>query len=188
MSVSLRVEEAGLGAADRLQALRAGRARLRDDVEAAVAPVRGHLAPAGRGVVGRADRLQEHLVRRDAERQAQRAVAVVGKTQSTPGRRCMPAAARIASWPAPLIWKKIWLWFLSWISLSSSFRDRQHDPERAEQVVAGEARLAGLREHVAGDSSVLDGGLHRRSSTPGSAGCGVRKRPIIACGRMPVRS
>ena len=35
----------------------------------------------------------------------------------------MPAAVRTASWPAPLIWKKIRLWFLSWISLSSSFRD-----------------------------------------------------------------
>jgi len=28
----------------------------------------------------------------------------------------------IASWPAPLIWKKIRLWFLSWISLSSMRR------------------------------------------------------------------
>src|SRR3982751_3442937 len=35
----------------------------------------------------------------------------------------MPAATSTASCPAPLIWKKIRLWFLSWISLSSSLRD-----------------------------------------------------------------
>ena len=38
-----------------------------------------HLAPARRGVVGRADRLQQHLVGRDAERERERAVAVVGE-------------------------------------------------------------------------------------------------------------
>ncbi len=35
----------------------------------------------------------------------------------------MPAAVSTASCPAPLIWKKIRLWFLSWISLSSMRRD-----------------------------------------------------------------
>src|ERR1700748_3146691 len=35
----------------------------------------------------------------------------------------MPAAVSTASCPAPLIWKKIRLWFLSWSSLSSSLRD-----------------------------------------------------------------
>ena len=36
----------------------------------------------------------------------------------------IPAAVRIASWPAPEIWKKIRFWRLSWISLSSIRRDR----------------------------------------------------------------
>ena len=45
------VEQAGFGAADGLQALRAGGARLRDDVQARVAPVRGHLAAAAGRVV-----------------------------------------------------------------------------------------------------------------------------------------
>ena len=45
------VEQRRFGAADRLQGLRAGRAALRDDVEAPAAPVRGHLASAGGGIV-----------------------------------------------------------------------------------------------------------------------------------------
>ena len=71
------VEHAGFGAADGLQALRAGRARLRDDVELLVAPVRRHLPAAAVRIVLGADAAQEHLERRHAEHQAQRAVAVV---------------------------------------------------------------------------------------------------------------
>ena len=63
--------------ADRVQALRARGARLGDDVQALVAPVRGHLAAARVRVVLRADGAQQHLERRHAEREAQRAVAVV---------------------------------------------------------------------------------------------------------------
>ena len=60
-----------------MQALRADAAALRRDVEAPVAPVRRHL-PAGVGrVVHGADRREEHLERRHAERQAERAIAVV---------------------------------------------------------------------------------------------------------------
>ena len=43
-----------------------------------MAPVRGHLAAAGAGIVLGADCLQEHFERRDAEHQAERAVAIVG--------------------------------------------------------------------------------------------------------------
>ena len=74
----LLVEERGFRAADGLQALRAGRARLRDDVELLVAPVRRHL-PAARGrVVLRPDRGEQHFVGGHADRQAERAVAIVG--------------------------------------------------------------------------------------------------------------
>ena len=69
----------GLGAPDGRQALAAGGARLRDDVRAAVAPVGRHLAPARGRVVGRPDRLEQHLVGRHAQAQHQRQVAVVGK-------------------------------------------------------------------------------------------------------------
>ena len=64
--------------ADGVQALRARRARLRHDVERRVAPVRRHLPAAGVRIVLAADRAEEHLERRHAEHQAQRAVAVVG--------------------------------------------------------------------------------------------------------------
>ena len=47
-------------------------------LQRAVAPVGRHLAAAGRGIVGRAHRLLQHFVRRHAEREAERAVAVVG--------------------------------------------------------------------------------------------------------------
>ena len=67
------------GAADAVQALRAGRARARDDVQAAAAPVRRHLPAARGGVVLRADALQQHLVGRDAQREAEGAVAIVGE-------------------------------------------------------------------------------------------------------------
>ena len=61
-----------------MQALRADAAALRRHVKRAVAPVRRHLAAAvGRVVLGRADGGEKHLARRHAERQAQRAIAVV---------------------------------------------------------------------------------------------------------------
>ena len=44
-----------------------------------------HLAPARRGIGGRADRLQQHLLGRDAEREHERAVAVVGEEPVVPG-------------------------------------------------------------------------------------------------------
>src|SRR5690606_25660251 len=72
------VQPSGFGAADRVEALRAGRARLRDDVSGRVAPVRRHLPAAARRIVLRADAGEEHLGRRHAERQAERAVAIVG--------------------------------------------------------------------------------------------------------------
>ena len=51
--------------------------RLGDDVVRPVAPVARHLAAARRRVVGRADRLQQDLGRRDAEAEHERPVAVV---------------------------------------------------------------------------------------------------------------
>ena len=53
---------AGFAGADRLQALRAGGAALRGNVEAAVAPVRRHLAAAGIRIVFRAHRRQQHFL------------------------------------------------------------------------------------------------------------------------------
>ena len=55
------IEHAGFGAADGVKALRAGRARLRDDVQRLVPPMRRHLAAAAVRVVLRADGAQEHL-------------------------------------------------------------------------------------------------------------------------------
>ena len=72
------VEMTGLRAADGLQALRAGGTRLRHDVQSLAAPMRRHLAAARARIVAGAHAREEHVVRRDAERQAQGAVAIVG--------------------------------------------------------------------------------------------------------------
>jgi hypothetical protein len=71
------VDDAGFRSADRVQHLRSGRARTRNDVELGVAPVRRHLASTRRRIVLRGDGGEQHLERRDAEAEAQRAVAVV---------------------------------------------------------------------------------------------------------------
>src|SRR5688500_9392996 len=52
----------------------------------------------------------------------------------------MPAATRMASWPAPLIWKKTLFCRLSWIPLSSTLRDRyivRHSERRFARSRAG---------------------------------------------------
>ena len=51
------------------------------------------------------------------------AVAIVEEEPVVAGRNTCPTAAPIASWPTPLIWKKILFWRLSWISLSSTLRE-----------------------------------------------------------------
>ena len=66
-----------LGAAYRLQNLRAGRRGAGDNIQPRIAPVRGHLPPAGTGVCGGAYSLQQHLVRRRAQSQAERPVAII---------------------------------------------------------------------------------------------------------------
>src|SRR5713226_10714123 len=70
------VAQPRLGAADGLEELCAGGARLADDVERLMAPVRGHLPPARVGVVCCGDCRKEHLGGRHAQRQAEGAVAV----------------------------------------------------------------------------------------------------------------
>ena len=67
-----------LGAADRLQNLRAGRRRSGYDIQPRIAPVRGHLPPTRTGVIGRPHALQQHLIGRRTQSQAERPVAVVG--------------------------------------------------------------------------------------------------------------
>ena len=92
------------------------------------------------------DRLRRRR-RRAACRAASRRAAGTARgrdsrDRTSRSRACsvMPAATSIASWPAPLIWKKIWLWFLSWISLSSSLRDRTHAAVGVEQSRRGRDR------------------------------------------------
>ena len=75
----------GFGASHGLVVLRAGGRGRADDVKLPVAPMGRHLAAARSGVGGRADSLLQHLVGGDAESQAERAVAVIGKEPVVPG-------------------------------------------------------------------------------------------------------
>ncbi|GIU90119.1 MAG: hypothetical protein KatS3mg010_1218 [Acidimicrobiia bacterium] len=89
----------GLRAADGGKALAPRARRLRHDVQLAVAPVARHL-PAARGrVVTGADRLQEDVERRDAQREHERAVAVVGEEPvvSGPQRAREPEQQRLVA-------------------------------------------------------------------------------------------
>ena len=63
---------------DRVQHLRGGGARARDDVPRRTAPVRRHLPSAVARVACRADAGEQHVERRHPELQRQRAVAIVG--------------------------------------------------------------------------------------------------------------
>ncbi len=96
------VDDARFRPADGMEHLRGGRARSRHDVERLVPPVRRHLASAVAGIGRRADRREQHLERRHAELQAQRAVAIVGVEPVVTGfqrqacrdqHRLMPGAA-----------------------------------------------------------------------------------------------
>ena len=61
-----------------LQNLRPGRRRLRDHIEFRKAPVRRHLPPAGLRVSCGTHGHQQHVERRRAQSQAQRAISIVG--------------------------------------------------------------------------------------------------------------
>ena len=71
------VVERSFRGANGVQPSRARGRRSGDDVPFLASPVRRHLAAARRGVVLRADGLEQHLVWRDAEHESERAVAVV---------------------------------------------------------------------------------------------------------------
>ena len=145
------VESPGLGAADSLQALRAGRAALRHDVQTLVSPVRRHLAASRRRVVAGPHGLEQHLVRRDAQRQAECPIAVIGK-EPVVGRtqhrsrshedRLMAGAADLEEDPALVLELDL---------LVVQFAGQHHPAPCAEQRVArrrSPVRLAVARRSI----------------------------------------
>ncbi len=68
---------ASLGAAYGMEQLRGRGGRGADNVQRAAAPVGGHLASAAGRIGGRAHGLQHHVIGRNAQRQAQSAIAIV---------------------------------------------------------------------------------------------------------------
>src|SRR6185437_3453924 len=96
---------AGLGASNAVQNLGAGAGRRADDVQRRATPVRGHLAAAAGWVGGRADRLKHHFFGRDAKRETEPTIAVVGKEPVVAWAQRQAGSHLKASWPAPEIWK-----------------------------------------------------------------------------------
>ena len=143
-----RRANAGLGAADRLQELRAGRAGRAHEVVVLVAP--SGTASGGRHWPDRPPPRRPGGTSRTASPRAAGAAHDRGSREEpvVAGRRTIPAATPIASCPAPLIWKKIFFWRLSWISLSSIRRDKY-------MVRYMDSRSAGCRPEL----SVAAGGF-----------------------------
>ena len=77
-ALELIVVKAGFGRAHGLEELRAGGRRARDEIQLGVAPVGRHLAAGRRRIIFSAHRLEQHLVRCDAQHQAKRTVAIIG--------------------------------------------------------------------------------------------------------------
>ena len=70
--------ERGFGHADGMRVLHSRRGRSRQNIQTRNAPMRRHLAPAGIGIVLGSHGLKEHFQRRNAQRQAKRAITIVG--------------------------------------------------------------------------------------------------------------
>src|SRR5580693_3673665 len=68
---------ASLRAADGMKQLRSGGRGGTDNMQWPAAPMRRHLSSAAGRIGGRAHGLQHHVVRRNAKRQAQSAIAIV---------------------------------------------------------------------------------------------------------------
>src|SRR5437763_13508149 len=68
----------GFGATNCLEDLRPGGRGLGDDMQRGIAPVRRHLTAAGTWIIGGAYALQKHVVGLNPQRQAERAIAVIG--------------------------------------------------------------------------------------------------------------
>ena len=84
------VESSRFGDADAVQALRRDGAARGRNVQPRVRPVRRHLPAAGCRIVRGADRAEEHVERRDADRQRQRAIAVIREEPVVPRSKVLP--------------------------------------------------------------------------------------------------
>jgi len=171
----------GLGASDGLQVLRRDRRGRREEVQFPVAPVRRHL-PAGRGgILLGADRLQELLVRRDTEREPERAVPVVGEDPVHPRTRRQPGrgADRLVPGAVDLEVRAILALELDLLVVGPARRiDQAVQPQKGLLVEAGGCRggcfrgLGARAGHEPGECSPAT-----RSRQRVAGGLGARRRP-----------
>jgi len=132
------VQPTRFGGTNGVQTLRSGWAALRDDVQRRAAPVRRHLPAVRRRIVFRADRLQQHVVRGDAQRQAQGAVAIVGAepVMPRPHHHARSDENRFVAGAADLEKDLALVLELNLLVVESS--RQEHQPIGGAQVVGGE--------------------------------------------------
>ena len=177
--VGAQEEAARLGGADARQALRAGRRRRREDVQARRAPVRRHLPPGGRGVRRGADGLEEHLARRHAEAEAERPVAVV---REEPVHALLHVLRdrrleRLVARPGDLEEDAVLPLELDLLVVDPPGRD--HVAEGAEKVVPRQPLVlvhpgrGGFGSHLSGTLPYAEGAVGAVCAAPGGAGAGA---------------
>jgi hypothetical protein len=136
--------ERGLCAPRRLQELRPRGRRRRDDVERAIPPVARHLPSPGSGIRRGTHRLIQHLRRRDAELEAERAVAVVGiePVRRGPQHQTGRGQHRLVSGARDLEEDLVLALELDLLVIQPA--GKQHRPVSRHELVAGQLR-AGSR-------------------------------------------
>ena len=135
------VDHAGFGGAHGLETLGAGGAALRRDVQRAMAPVRRHLPATGVRVVLGTHGALEHLERRHTEREAERAIPVIGVEPVVAGAQMCGRrhADRFMAGAADLEEDQALVLELDLLVVEAP--RQQHQPVGGEKVVARECRL-----------------------------------------------
>ena len=158
--------DAGLGAADCLQNLRAGGRGLRDDVQPVVGPVRRHLSAAGTRIVGGAHGLQQHFVGGGAQGEDEGAVPIIRIEPVVSGLE-----AEAGSYADGLVAgagdleKDLLLAFEQDFAVVDT-AGRVHRPIRINELLAGQARIGFGLLVFGGGRIQLGVGFRRRHSVP----------------------
>ena len=139
-------------------------------MEFRIPPVRRHLAPAGSGIVLRADALQQHLVRRLADHEGQRAVAIIGEEPVVPGFQHQARGHQDGFMPCPADLKEDLVLALELDFAVVNLAGEKHRAVNADQGVARSSRDTWTRReaiclefHMRGQESCLRSDCRRRA-------------------------
>ena len=134
------VQHSRFGGADRLQHLRAGCARLRNDIQSGTPPMRRHLPPVGARIVPGADAREQHVEGRDAELQAQCTIAIVRIEPVVARLQCEAGRDEHGFVAGAADLKKDLALVLELDFLVVDFSRQQHAAVDGEELLAGQIR------------------------------------------------